>query len=268
MNALMTDFEARVWSYVHGEMDDEARRLFEREAALDGRLRGLVDEARRLDRRIRSSLSAFEPEEADRERLAGRILEEWECDRAGLAGIDGGARPFEFPLRANWRMLFRRPAYGLAGLAAAAVIIMTVAPFVRETDPREAVWDDPAVKKLTYRGPEAGPDGAGCVDASAALRGQKDLRGALERHCRERGTDLPAGLTFSVTVQELRGGAFSFVVQARWRGGQTAGEWVGDYSGWASFSDNLEASAARIAEALAVRAANRIRQEGSLYEHP
>ena len=269
MNALTTDFGERVWSYVHGEMDDDSRLLFEREAALDGRLRGLVDEARRLARRIRSSLSAFETDEADRERLAGRILEAWERDLAGLAGADGGTRPVEFPLRATWRMLFRRPAYGLAGLAAAAIIIMTVAPFALEKGQSGTVWTEPVYRELVYRGPEAATTaGAERASASAALRAQNALRQALDSVCRERGADLPSGLTFSVTLQELRGGAFSCSVQARWRGGQLAGEWVGDYSGWEAFLNNLDASAARIADTLAVYAANRIRQEGSLYEHP
>ncbi|MDD4103111.1 MAG: hypothetical protein PHU80_10855 [Kiritimatiellae bacterium] len=264
----MKDSEVELWAYVHGELDVESRRRFEREIELDVRLRGLADKARGLDRRIRSSLSAFESEEDILERMTEQILSAWEHDQSGLAVADGVARRGEVPILGTLSMLFRRPANVLAGLAAAAAIIITVAPLALEKRKSGTVWTEPVFRELVYRGPEEAMAGGGSSGSAALLRSQNALRAALESVCRERGSDLPDGLTFSATMQALRGGAFSFAVQAHWHGGQLAGEWVGDYSGWEAFYDNLKASAVRIADTLAVSAANRIRQEGSLHENP
>lgn len=265
MNAAMTDPDTRVWAYVHDEMDDGARRLFERDLASDGRLRALVAAARGLDRRIRSSLSAFENVDDFQERLAEDVLVAWERDRAGTVSAAGDARNLVFPLGSTWRRLFMRP---VCGLAAAAAILLMAAPFVFDSGRREALWHDPVFRPLVYRSARAPAKGTARIDASAAQRGQKALRAALERLCRERRVTLPAGLAFSVVMQELRGGAFSVAVQARWRDGKLAGEWEGDYSAWEAFLNNLDASAAGIAETLAVGAGNPVRQEGTLYGHP
>jgi len=265
VNAAMTDPDTRVWGYVHDEMDDGDRRLFERDLAGDGRLRALVAAARGLDSHIRSSLSAFETGEDLQEQLAEEVLAAWERDQDGMASAGGNPRKVVFPLSSTWRTLFMRPA---CGLAAAAAILLLAAPLAWDRGRREALWHDPVFRPMVYRGALAPGEGAARIEASASLRGQKALRAALERLCRERRVTLPAGLAFSVVMQELCSGAFSVAVQARWRDGRLAGEWVGDYSGWDAFLGNLDASAACIMETLAVCAGNPLRQEGSRYGHP
>lgn len=235
-----------VWMFLHGELDAASRDAFEREMAADPELRKRVDEARGVDRLLRELLPALEASDGGGEAVAEQALAAWEGERSGAASAV--SQPSPVPLtRPRWSRRARSASVWLAGLAAAAALVVAVNSALWETP--GARWTEPAFSPLALRG--AGElSGPRAIDAGSARRCHEALKAAVAGCAAERGITLPSGLTFSFRMQELRDGAFSVAVQARTRKGATAGEWFGDYSSVDAFLGQVKASALRMVEAV------------------
>ena len=249
MNTDVSDAAETIWAYLHGELSDEGRLSFEKEMALDPSLRSRCEEARQLNLLLASALPSLEPYDVAIDALADQALAAWESEQAAASTpVSGPSRALPSPSR--WAWVFRRPAMGVTGLAAAAALVLAVTPVLRT--PRGVSWSEPVFAPLALRGPGAQPQpGRHGMAAGSAKRCQEALVAAVARTAAARGVALPAGLVFSLRMQELREGAFSVFVQARLRDGRAAGEWSGDYSGLETFLSQADASAARMVETLA-----------------
>ncbi len=137
---------------------------------------------------------------------------------------------------------------GVAGLAAAAIILLT-SPVLRSPD--GLVWDDPVFASLALRG-VLSLEEQGTLSDDTAARCQTLLRAELARVLAISTGSVQTPLVVSLHLQELRNGAFSLSVQVRTRKGETVGAWSGDYSGEAAFKEQVGASATHMAEALAL----------------
>lgn len=251
MNADVDRANEIVWAYLHGELDEAARGTLEQQLPQDGALRERLERARHLDRWVRDAapqLGADGPAALD-EALTEEAVAAWERDCPAVAKAACAPVPGVIRAQTPRFNVFRRPAVGFAGLAAAALLILAVSPAL--LGPRRARWSDPVFVPLALRGASETAVGH-TVDKGAARRCQEALMQALARAEAVRGRSLPPGLVFSFRLQELRGGAFSVCVQARLRNGRPAGEWGGDFSNMAAFTGHVDSSAATIAEELSV----------------
>lgn len=218
--------DAGLWRYVHDQLPAKERQSLRRRLQADPAAAARARELAQLDRELRRALSC--PEETD-EALADRALTAWEKDTA-----NGGAR------------LFARPI--LVALAAAACLVALCLPLLPA---RAAQWRPPEFQPLITRGPAAATPGAARPTAETAARCQQGLRRVITEACPSRA--LPRGLVMALHLQELPHGAFAVRVQARDRRGTTVGEWWGDYTSLSAFERQLPASAAHIAQTLAIR---------------
>ena len=244
MNAEATNPVEAIWSYLHGESSAEERRSFELALKQDQALRERFEEACRMDRLLRSTAPS-ETESAALDALAEQALSAWEREQAVASDPFAVARRAAFP-RWGWLRGVGRPAVGLAGVAAAAVILVLLSPVFRT--PNGVSGSEPVFTPLALRGPAA-PAGGHALDAGSAKRCQAALMAALKRSAEARGVALPPGLVISFRMQELQGGTFSVSVQAQLKGGASVGEWSGDYSSVESFLKHTDASAGRMVEA-------------------
>ncbi len=239
MKAERDSVSERIWTYLHGECDAEARREFEQEVARSDELRAELDRARRFDRVLRAALPALSEQNLDDEAFAAQALTAWEHQR--------GTAPC--PVRANsarrlvFSPAFKRFAAGFSSLAAVAALIVVVTQNFRT--PQQARWEDPTLIPLAWRGPDM-QAGGHAMDAHVAQRCQEALMASVSRVAATRGVALPPGLVFSMRVQELRDGAFSVCVRMRSHAGHVVGEWDGLYSGLAAFFKQADTSADRI----------------------
>jgi len=230
-----------VWACLHGELGQDGRAALEREMAGDPECRRRFEKARRLDGLLRSTLPALATDRVSDDALTGQVLAAWESEQPAAAQpapvISAATRGFTF---------LRRPAVGVAWLAAAAALVLAVSPALRT--PGGVRWAEPVLAPLTLRGGGT-LSGNDTVAPDAAARCQAVLSAALAKALEARGVTVPR-TTLSLRLQELRRGAFSVVVTARQRSGRVVGEWSGDYSDVQLFFAQADASAARIAEAL------------------
>lgn len=249
MNADVSKPAETIWAYLHGELSEAERLSLEADVARDPALRFRFEEARRLDRLLGSALPSLDAAEAGLDALADLALAAWECEQtpafqARLA-TSSRRKTVVFPA---WTLSLRRPAWGVAGLAAAAALTMLVSPLLRETP--ETAWARPTFSPLALRGTNG--SAAATLPADTAVRCQKVLASALARAFEERGAVPRNGLTLTFRLQELCKGAFSVTVQAHDRSQRIVGEWRGDYTGVQSFLKQANASAAQMMAVLAV----------------
>ena len=246
MKAEVTHSSEAIWAYLHGEAGAAERNALEGAMRCDPALRSRVERSRQVDRLLRAALPAAGTDGTSDEALEEQALAAWERTNAADSG-QAPQLPRVIPLQSKWLLFFSRPAAGVIGLAAAALLMLTVSPAWRMS--RGVSWEKPVCAPLSFRGSSA-PEAGHTPDAASAERCQEELAAAVARACSARGVALPPGLVFSLRLQALRGGAFSATVQARLRTGRAAGEWSGDYSGLQSFLDHADASAARMVETL------------------
>ncbi|MEI7899143.1 MAG: hypothetical protein WCK89_02750 [bacterium] len=242
MKANESNSSEAIWGYVHGELDIGARNALEQEMARDADLHSRYESARQLDGMLRATLPALGTDEASDEAIAGQVLAAWEREQAAAVQATRAARPF-----VKGSVFLRRAGVGVAGLAAAAALVLVVSPALRA--PGGARWAEPVFTPLTFRGGGRSSEPAAVTPAVAALC-QAALRAALDKAIEAHQTKVPS-TTLSFRLQVLRHGAFSVAVTARQHGGQVVGEWGGDYSGVQAFLSQADASAVRIAETLA-----------------
>jgi anti-sigma factor RsiW len=241
-----------LWAYLHGELDEDARRIFEQRLAADGVLRDRCEHARRLDRLLQATLPELDAATAcsSDEALTDQALAAWEQDQPSVPG-DPAALHARRPAAPCFR-LFRPLPVGIAGLAAAVLLVVAVHPLFRDRqEPREAAWADAEFVPLVYRGQAPAP-GSGALGPRDAVNMQAALADALAWALDDRNSTLPAGMTLFFRVQQLPAGAFSVAVRAEGPDGAARGEWNGDYSRRERFYEQADASAAQIAEALAL----------------
>jgi hypothetical protein len=174
--------------------------------------------------------------------VAEQALACWEREYDAKQRAEERAAPF----RTSLLRLFFHPAVGVAGLAAAALILLSTAVL---TPPDGLVWADPGFSALALRG-GADPAEQSVLGNDAAERCQALLRKELERVLADRSITVQSAMLISMDMQELRNGAFSLSVQVRTRKGETVGVWSGDYSGEAAFKEQVGASAECMAEEL------------------
>ena len=238
-----------VWAYLHGELTDDEHSAFEQDLQMDAALRRTFDDVARLDRLLRVTLPVSDQAETSIDDVAEQALACWE------RAYDSEQKPVpervrnlkQGGIRSSWYGLFFHPAVGVAGLAAAAIILLA-SPVLRSPD--GLVWDDPVFASLTLRG-ALSPEEQGTLSDDIAARCQTLLQAELARALAVRTDSVQTPLIVSLHLQELRNGAFSLSVQVRTPKGEAVGAWSGDYSGEAAFNEQVEASAAHMAEALA-----------------
>lgn len=243
MNLENTHPDEAIWAYLHGELDDAARADFERRLADDGALRVRCEQARRLDGIMHTALPALGAAELADAALADQALAAWERDQ----DVREPAAPAARSVTARVR-LFRSLAAGCAGLAA-ALLIFAAYPLLRP--PQAGPWAPVKVVPLVTRGPAATSRPA-LLRAQDAKRAQEALADSLAWALADCGGTLPANLSLTLQVRELPDGAFSALVRAELPDGRLLGEWSGDYSSLDRFMEDADASAARLAEAIAV----------------
>ncbi len=242
MNTETDRSDERVWRFFHGELDEAGRSALKRDCAADPALRRRMEQAAGIDGMLRDLLPELEKgAPASGEEWAAQVQSAWEREQPRAE------RAEPFPARGVWVRRARPAAFGLAGLAAAAVLVLALYPAMWAG--RGVAWSAPEFSPLALRGAEP-PAGVRSVGADDARRCQAALRAAVEASAAERGIALPPGLAFTFRVQELRDGALSVVVQARARDGRKVGEWGGDYSGVDAFMGLARASGARIVDAV------------------
>jgi hypothetical protein len=246
VKAEATHSSEAIWAYLHGEAGAAERNALDVAMRRDPELRSRLERSRQVDRLLRSTLPAAGTDGTSDEALVEQALAAWERTNASDSGPASQVPRF-IPVESKRLLFFRRPAAGVIGLAAAALLLLAVSPAWRVS--RGVSWEKPVCAPLSLRGSSA-PDARLTTDAATAARCQEALAAALVRACSARGVTLPPGLAFSLRLQALREGAFSATVQARLRTGQSAGEWSGDYSGLESFLGHADASAASMVETL------------------
>jgi anti-sigma factor RsiW len=239
-----TNLSETLWACLHGELDPNAQKAFELEMAGDPGLRARFESARRLDHLLRKTLPALgTADDLAVEAMAAQALEAWEREHPA-----DSKNVAEVTKIAPWHLFRKKAVFGVSGLAAAAALILLVSPALRSAE--GVRWTDPVAAPLTLRGSGNVNERSAQVPARAAAQCQEALSAALAKALEARGAAVPR-TTLSLRFQELRhGGAFSVVITAARRDGQTVGEWSGDYSGMETFLSHADASAARIAEAL------------------
>ena len=260
-----------VWACLHGELTGDERTAFERDLQADAVLRRTFDDAAQIDRLLRVTLPVLDQAERSVDEVAEQALACWErtydseqktvpeCAGGGLVQDSSSETRSASRFSANkdksgiWncgparlRGLFFHPAVGVAGLAAAAVILLA-SPVLRTPD--GLAWDDPVFVSLTLRG-VLSPEEQSALSVDTAANCQRLLQAELTRALATRTGSLQTPLVLSLHLQELRNGAFSLSVQVRTRKGETVGAWSGDYSGETAFKEQVGASAALMAEAL------------------
>ena len=238
-----------VWAYLHGEMADEERNAFELDLQKDAELRRIFDETSKMHRLLRETLPVVDQEESSIDDIADKALACWEkeYDLKQRFVSERASQQKQGGLPSKWSRFLFHPAVGVAGLAAAAVILL-VSPVLKT--PAGLAWDDPVFSSLALRGAQSA-EAQAVLSEDIAVRCQTLLQSELMRALETRADSSQISLVLSLHLQELRNGAFSLIVQARTRKGDLVGEWSGDYSGEAAFNEQVGASAEQIAEALA-----------------
>jgi len=248
MNIEQQQTEDRIWAYLHGALDEAACRDLEERMAADASLRGRCDQARRLDRLLRATLPEIAAgADTGDEAIVEQALAAWERDqqaahaRLAAPSASRAARP-----RVHQSSTFR---LGFAGLAA-ALLAVALLPLLRKPPAlMPAAWAPVAFAPLRTRGASGE---AGTLQRQDAIRMQRTLADALSWALADRGGRLPDGLTLQFRVNELPAGALAVVVRAGGPDGRLRGEWIGDYSRRERFFEQADASAAQMAEVLAV----------------
>lgn len=243
MNLENTHPDEAIWAYLHGELDDAARAVFEQRLVDDGALRVRCEQARRLDGTLHAALPALDTASVSDAALAEQALAAWERDQ----DIREPAAPATRSVAARvWR--FRSLTAGCAALAA-ALLVFAAYPLLRP--PQAGPWAPVTFVPLVTRGPAAASRPA-LLRAQDAKRAQEALADSLAWALADCGGTLPANLSLVLQVRELTDGAFSAMVRAELPDGRLLGEWSGDYSSLGRFMEDADASAARLAEAIAV----------------
>ena len=239
-----------VWACLHGELTEDERCAFEQDLQAGATLRRTFDDAARLDRLLRETLPVLNQAETSIDEVAEQALACWEraYDSEQKPVLERVRHLKQGSVRSSWYGLFFHPAVGVAGLAAAAIILLT-SPVLRSPD--GLVWDDPVFDSLSLRG-ALSPDEQGTLSDDTAARCQTLLQAELASALAVRMDSVQAPLVVSLYLQELRNGAFSLSVQVRTRKGEAVGEWSGDYSGEAAFNEQVGASVEHMAETLAL----------------
>ena len=233
-----------VWAYLHGELTGDERSAFERDLQADAALRRTFEDAARMDRVLHATLPVMDQKDISVEAVAEQALACWEREY----DLESDSEAFAVRrFQPRWRGVFFHPAAGLAGLAAAAVILLAPS-FLSPSG--GLVWDDPVFAPLSLRGALA-PAEQSVLPGDTAERCQELLKSELERALAVRTDSARIPVAVSFHLQELRNGAFSLSVQVRTRKGEVIGEWSGDYSGEAAFREQVGASAEQMAEAMA-----------------
>jgi hypothetical protein len=247
MNMEQQRTEDGIWAYLHGALDEAARRDLEQRMAADPSLRGRCDQARRLDRLLRATLTEVGTgADTGDEALVEQALAAWERDQQAAhatpvaPSASRAARP-----RIHQSWAFR---LGAVGLAAALLAVALLPVFQKPGAPPPAAWAPVAFAPLRTRG----APGAGTLQLQDAIRMQRALADSLSWALADRGGRLPDGLSLQFRVNELPAGALAVVVRAEGPDGRMLGEWSGDYSRQERFFEQADASAAQMAAALAV----------------
>jgi len=238
-----------VWACLHGELTGDERSAFEQDLQADAALRSIFDDAAQLDRLLRATLPFLDQAERSIDEVAEQALACWERDYdSEQKPVPQSVRPLkQGGIRSSWYGIFLHPAVGVAGLAAAAIILL-FSPVLRS--PGGLTWNDPVFESLTLRG-ALSPEEQSTLSDDTAARCQTLLQAELARALAIRKGSMQTPLVVSLHLQELRNGAFSLSVQVRTRKGESVGVWSGDYSGEAAFNEQVGASAVQMAEALA-----------------
>ncbi len=243
MNLDNTHPDEAIWVYLHGELDDAVQAAFEQRLVEDGALRVRYEQARRLDGTLHTALPDLDTAWFSDAALAEQAAAAWARDQ----DVRESAAPATRSVTARvW--LFRSLSAGGAALAA-ALLVFAAFPLLRP--PQAEPWAPVTFVPLVIRGPAAASRPARLREQDAT-RAQATLADSLAWALDDCGGTLPANLSLSLQVRELPNGAFSALVRAELPDGRLLGEWVGDYSSLDRFMEDADASAARLAEAIAV----------------
>jgi len=239
VNTNADSIDERIWMALHGASGAAEREALERDSRGDPDLRERLAHAHRLDGLLRTCMPRVGEESGDQ--LADRACVAWEAEQAsGTWQADGAPS-------ARGRVFRQRPWFpsvviGFAGLVAASLALL-LSPVMWQA--REVRWLEPEFHPYVLRG-EADVTARSSVDEGAVKRCREALMRAVADCAEERGAVFPKGLSFSFRVQALHGEAFAVMVQARFRDGQLAGEWCGDYSSVEKFLGQTKHSARKI----------------------
>ncbi len=247
-----------VWAYLHGELTDDERRLFERRMQMDAELRWLYADAARMNSLLRETIPAQERADCSVEALVEEALSVWEQSSSGDAenselggnvevGNGDVYKLSRVMSTSKWWKILSHPALGFGALAAAAVI-MLASPGLRGSVPLR--WDKAEFTPLALRGQHSTAYDNGLTE-EVAVRCRQLLRVKLERELAGRNLGSLSPMTASLQLRELRDGAFSLTVKIRAQSGVSVGFWSGDYSGEALFREQAGSSAAVMADDLA-----------------
>lgn len=238
------------WAYLHGELTGDERRAFEQDLQEDAALRRTFEDANQMDRLLRETLPVIDQVDISIDDVAEQALACWEksYDSEQNSVPECISQLKQGAVRSNWYELFLHPAVGVAGLAAAAVILLASSVL---RSPDGLVWEDPVFAPLTLRGALPPEEQGATLSKDTAARCQTLLQADLTHALAIRKGSVQTPLVVCLRLQELRNGAFSLSVQVRTHKGEVVGMWSGDYSGEAAFDEQVEASAAQMAEVLA-----------------
>ncbi len=247
-----------VWAYLHGELTDDERRLFERRMQKDAELRWLYADTTRMDSVLRETIPALETADCSVDALVEEALSVWEQSSSGDAEkseVGGNVRVGNAGVyklnrglsTSKWWKILSHPALGFGILAAAAVIMLALPGLHGSVSLR---WAKVEFTPLNLRGRHSTAYDNGLTE-EVAVRCRQLLKVKLERELAGRNLGSLPPMTASLQLRELRDGAFSLTVKIRTQSGVSVGFWSGDYSGEALFREQAGSSVAVMADDLA-----------------
>ena len=138
----------KAWSFVHGEMDEEAQKEFKEMMAQDQDLRKEIEEVKQTNAYLRTLMPLLDQSEQD---LEENLLQAWEATQEEEAHQDkkkDNAIPFPAPRKRKEPILLRPQARLV--LAMAACILVFVGVYHYTASPIK--WMAPEIVPIKYRG--------------------------------------------------------------------------------------------------------------------
>ncbi|MFH0908326.1 MAG: hypothetical protein V1929_06155 [bacterium] len=242
----------KAWTFVHGELGEDARQDFEGRMSHDGAIRALVGEVQDCDRELRR-LAPFAS--VSEEELQERVLAAWD---AGQANEGDRGNP---SIRRNSVVLkpaSRRPHFQfnkpvrLAFAAAACGIVAVVG--VRQMQTPAFVWEVEIIQQAKYRG-AGGEEALPRYTRADMTELTSSLRASVEdefRYLANRDRTVWPGWVLSTRIQELESGRLAVQVQAyKSKGEKPIKEWLKNYADAQSFRARVYDYGRQIVEDLA-----------------
>ncbi len=227
----MTNPADRVWAYLHNEMGDEERELFQHALSNDAELREAVECARRPHHEFKTLLPHLEDEGFD-ELLEERLLAKWESEHPEYAEIPRKTPPHRI-------LLFAAPLAAAAALALLIGLPLQTGPVHWQ---RTAYGTAPQLR---------GQTGTGAYYTRSDLKTlDRALRQSGEAACRQQG-EPPEKWTLKISLQELIGGALAVEVSGHPRGEPDFSKvWKKSFQGLEPFQTEVPRFGKQIAEVL------------------